>query len=95
MKLGEGAVGRAAQQSEPLLVLAGSPKCGTTSVFHLLSGHPQIAPCRFKEAGFFLDPTDREVGKRTLAVRFGPRFARAEYVGLLGLAYALSASWAA
>lgn len=31
---------------------------------------------------------DAETGKRTLAVRFGYRFSRAQYVGLLALAYA-------
>ncbi|MFC5136086.1 MULTISPECIES: 1,4-dihydroxy-2-naphthoate polyprenyltransferase [Haloferacaceae] len=31
---------------------------------------------------------DGETGKRTLAVRFGYRFSRAQYVGLLSLAYA-------
>ncbi|SMO51636.1 1,4-dihydroxy-2-naphthoate polyprenyltransferase [Halorubrum cibi] len=30
---------------------------------------------------------DAETGKRTLAVRFGYRFSRVQYVGLLGLAY--------
>jgi len=33
--------------------------------------------------------TDRSAGKRTLAVRFGRRVARAEYVGLLVFAYAM------
>ena len=32
---------------------------------------------------------DASTGKRTLAVRFGVGFARAEYVGLLGLAYTI------
>ena len=31
--------------------------------------------------------TDRAAGKRTLAARFGDRFARAEYAGLLAIAY--------
>lgn len=34
-------------------------------------------------------PTDRESGKRTLAVRFGRGFARGEYVALLAVAYAV------
>ena len=34
-------------------------------------------------------PTDRESGKRTLAVRFGRGFARGEYVALLAAAYAV------
>jgi 1,4-dihydroxy-2-naphthoate octaprenyltransferase len=33
--------------------------------------------------------TDAEAGKRTLAVRLGYRWSRAQYVGLLGLAYAV------
>ncbi|MBA3413997.1 MAG: 1,4-dihydroxy-2-naphthoate polyprenyltransferase [Chloroflexia bacterium] len=33
-------------------------------------------------------PTDRAAGKMTLAVRFGPRFARAEYLVLLAVAFA-------
>jgi 1,4-dihydroxy-2-naphthoate octaprenyltransferase len=33
-------------------------------------------------------PTDRAAGKMTLAVRFGPRFARIEYLGLLAVAFA-------
>jgi 1,4-dihydroxy-2-naphthoate octaprenyltransferase len=33
--------------------------------------------------------TDRSVGKRTLAVRFGPRAARIEYAGLIAFAYAM------
>ncbi len=33
--------------------------------------------------------TDRSAGKRTLAVRFGPRAARFEYAALLGFAYAM------
>jgi 1,4-dihydroxy-2-naphthoate octaprenyltransferase len=41
-------------------------------------------------------PTDREVGKRTLAVRLGDRRTRWLYVGLIGLAFVLSgvaAAW--
>jgi 1,4-dihydroxy-2-naphthoate octaprenyltransferase len=33
-------------------------------------------------------PTDRAAGKMTLAVRFGPRFARGEYIALLAVAFA-------
>jgi 1,4-dihydroxy-2-naphthoate octaprenyltransferase len=36
--------------------------------------------------------TDARVGKRTLAVRFGGRFARIEYAVLLGVAYGISAA---
>ncbi len=39
--------------------------------------------------------TDRQAGKHTLAVRFGARFARSEYVGLLAVAFlAPVAAWA-
>jgi len=40
-------------------------------------------------------PTDREVGKKTLAVRLGDRRTRWFYVSLIGLAFALSAVAAA
>ncbi|MEZ7974398.1 MAG: 1,4-dihydroxy-2-naphthoate polyprenyltransferase [SAR324 cluster bacterium] len=35
------------------------------------------------------EPTDKKVGKRTLAVRFGPGFARAEYLAAFALALIL------
>lgn len=34
-------------------------------------------------------PTDAKVGKRTLAVRFGPAFARYEYLALMAIAFAI------
>lgn len=40
-------------------------------------------------------PTDREVGKRTLAVRLGESGTRRFYVGLVGLSFALTAGAAA
>ena len=42
------------------------------------------------------EPTDRKAGKMTLAVRFGPTFARAEYLALFASAVMLPiflASW--
>ncbi|MEC9296683.1 MAG: 1,4-dihydroxy-2-naphthoate polyprenyltransferase, partial [SAR324 cluster bacterium] len=35
------------------------------------------------------EPTDKKVGKKTLAVRFGPGFARAEYLAAFTLALIL------
>ena len=35
------------------ILIIGSMKSGTTTLFDLLSEHPMIAPCRFKEPGFF------------------------------------------
>lgn len=29
------------------------PKCGTTSLFHMLSQHPELSPCNIKEPHFF------------------------------------------
>ena len=29
------------------------PKCGTTSLFHMLSQHPELSPCNTKEPHFF------------------------------------------
>lgn len=35
------------------LLIIGSMKCGTTSLFYYLSEHPNICPCRVKEPNFF------------------------------------------
>jgi hypothetical protein len=43
---------------ERFAIIAGSNKCGTTSLFHYLSDHPQICPSRRKELLFFAaDPS--------------------------------------
>lgn len=39
-----------------ILIIAGQPKAGTTSLFHWLSQHPQISAGKIKELRFFLDP---------------------------------------
>lgn len=39
----------------PNVVIAGAPKCGTTSIFEWLSAHPQVCAASRKETGFFLD----------------------------------------
>ncbi len=38
---------------ERFLVILGAMRCGTTSLFHYLSEHPEIAPCSDKEPAFF------------------------------------------
>jgi hypothetical protein len=40
----------------PDIILAGAPKCGTTSVYDYLSGHPEICPSSVKETYFLMDP---------------------------------------
>lgn len=42
--------------SLPNLVTIGAPKCGTTSMHHYLSLHPEIHASRAKEVNFFQDP---------------------------------------
>jgi hypothetical protein len=37
----------------PDFSIIGAPKCGTTYLYHLLSGHPQVEPAAFKEPHFF------------------------------------------
>jgi hypothetical protein len=39
----------------PLLVLAGAPRCGTTSVFKWLGAHPDVCPSKEKETYYFID----------------------------------------
>ncbi|HEX5002565.1 MAG TPA: sulfotransferase domain-containing protein [Bacteroidia bacterium] len=38
------------------LIIGGSTKCGTTSVFNYFEFHPAICRCRLKESRFFLEP---------------------------------------
>jgi hypothetical protein len=42
----------------PNFVLAGAPRCGTTSFFAWLADHSEVCGARVKETGFFLDPDD-------------------------------------
>ena len=37
----------------PDFLIIGAQKCGTTSLYHLLSQHPLVAPAAFKEPHFF------------------------------------------
>jgi len=39
----------------PNVVIAGAPKCGTTSVFEWLSDHPEVCPSSVKETRYFMD----------------------------------------
>ena len=40
------------------LIIAGSNKCGTPSVFRYLSEHPAVCPASRKETGFFFGDQD-------------------------------------
>jgi Sulfotransferase domain len=42
----------------PNVVIAGAPKCGTTSLFAWLADHPDVCGSVMKEARYFLDPDD-------------------------------------
>ena len=42
-----------------LFVIAGMPRTGTTSLFHILGGHPEIFQPYRKEVGYFLFRHDR------------------------------------
>jgi len=42
----------------PNLIIAGAPRCGTTSLFAWLTAHPEVCGTPDKEARFFLDPDD-------------------------------------
>lgn len=39
----------------PNLIIAGAPKCGTTSLFRYLADHPQVAAAKRKETRFLMD----------------------------------------
>jgi len=43
-------------EGKTILLIAGQPKAGTTSLFDWLAQHPQIAAGKLKEIRFFLDP---------------------------------------
>jgi len=42
----------------PNLVIAGAPKCGTTSLFAWLAAHPTVCGSNVKETKYLLDPGD-------------------------------------
>jgi hypothetical protein len=39
--------------SNQYLIIGGSTKCGTTSVFNYFEFHPEVCPCKMKESRFF------------------------------------------
>ena len=47
----------------PFLVMVGTYRSGTTSLFRYLSDHPQVAPSSLKETGYFL-PVDEPAPSR-------------------------------
>ncbi|MBI5557977.1 MAG: sulfotransferase domain-containing protein [Deltaproteobacteria bacterium] len=40
----------------PNAIIAGAPKCGTTSLFNYLADHPEVCPARVKETKYLIDP---------------------------------------
>ena len=40
----------------PNLIIAGAPRCGTTSLFFYLSDHPEVCGANVKETYYFIDP---------------------------------------
>jgi Sulfotransferase domain len=49
----------------PNFFLVGTSKCGTTSLFHTLSRHPEVFACPVKEPGFFAPGLPVEPGSPT------------------------------
>jgi hypothetical protein len=45
-------------------VIAGAPRCGTTSLFAWLAAHPEVCASNTKETMYLLDPTDPMFDKR-------------------------------
>ncbi|GFE70505.1 sulfotransferase [Chroococcus sp. FPU101] len=52
----------------PNFIIIGAGKCGTTSLFHYLSQHPNIYMCPKKETFFFLNESSRAKNKKWGAV---------------------------
>ena len=49
----------------PTTVIAGAPKCGTSSLFTWLVDHPEVCGSRFKETRYFLDPDHALLDRRS------------------------------
>lgn len=45
---------------QPTLIIAGGYRCGTTSLYTYLAGHPEVNPCTIKEPAFFFSIRLRE-----------------------------------
>jgi hypothetical protein len=56
----------------PNLVIIGGLKCGTTSLHHYLSLHPEIAMSRPKELNFFVAELNYDLGPHWYASHFDP-----------------------
>ncbi len=48
----------------PNLIIAGPPKCGTSSLFFWLTAHPQVCGSKDKELWYFIDKDDPTINKR-------------------------------
>jgi sulfotransferase family protein len=57
----------------PNLVVIGGLKCGTTSLHHYLSLHPEIAMSRPKELNFFVAELNHDLGAEWYSSHFDPR----------------------
>lgn len=56
----------------PNLIVVGGLKCGTTSLHHYLTLHPEIAMSRPKELNFFVAELNWELGRDWYASHFDP-----------------------
>jgi hypothetical protein len=56
----------------PNLIVIGGLKCGTTSLHHYLTLHPEIAMSRPKELNFFVAELNWELGRNWYASHFDP-----------------------
>ena len=48
----------------PNSIIAGAPKCGTTSLFYYLSSHPEVCSSNIKETRYLLDKDDALFNKK-------------------------------
>lgn len=48
-------------------IIAGAPRCGTTSLYQYLSDHPQICPSFVKQTNYFLDPDYEGVASQPIS----------------------------
>ena len=55
----------------PNAVIAGAPRCGTTSLFAWLAAHPEVCGSNTKETLYLLDPTDPMFNAKSNYLRHG------------------------